>query len=742
MRLMNHKPFAVACLALAIVTAPLTAGRSTQDQPGSVPELLSNAFTEYNQKSNVRQAETLCDRVIATLLGVANLSDVQVQQLLTAYELRGRARIILRNDVAAREDFHSLLTRSPSHEFGSLTIDRAGPLNPQASATFEEVRKDAIGNVEFRITPEDADVQFRGAPLAADRRAGGRLVPMPVGPGSLTVQRRMYESQEITVDVKSGSTTPVVVTLKRLTSQVDFITSVPGVEITIDNVPVGVTTDAPLPEKYARLQEIRDLGPTPGWKTVSDIGPGTPTVRLKKDCHVSEEFPLLLDVPADSHVVRPMKSAAALLTITGSAGTVWIDGVDTGRSLPYSGPLCPMAEARVVEVRSSRGRHLERIHPAPGQKIERVANPHPAIAILAQNGLPAGYAANLRETVEKTMQQAGLEGATFLSVSNDAAERAMKAAGVSAGWLAFDQDGREVLGPARMMTPSTRQVAAASISSALDVQGVAEITVPEFREQRKLLLTYLASGSNAPETIPIDLSEPRSVQNAVTHFNSKFRMARVGSGLVVADVAGVAGAVVLRQAAALTDEALNEGDLIVSADGTRVPDGSSFDAIVAARKPGDVITLQVQRKGQPSPPIPVRLTTSEFGQVVAYNDETLPLSKLLLELRLAVEDAPQGRQAIARLNYAVVLMRVENWAQAKTQLDQVDLPDLKSGEGISRGTVQYYLGLCLDRLGKTDDADSAYRAAIASPGALLTADGPPVKSLAEQKLNDKTRRIP
>jgi len=317
----------------------------------------------------------------------------------------------------------------------------------------------------------------------------------------------------------------------------------------------------------------------------------------------------------------------------------------------------------------------------------------------------------------------------------------MKAAGVSAGWLALDQDGRELLEPARMMTPSTRQVAAAAMSSALDVQGVAEIMVPEFREQRKLLLTYLTNGSNAPETIPINLSDPRSVQNAVTHFNSKFQMARVGSGLVVADVAGVVGAVVLRQAVALTNEALNEGDLIVSADGTRVPDGSSFDALVAARKPGDIIALQVQRKGQPSPAIPIQLTTSEFGQVIAYNDETLPLSKLLLELRLAVQDAPQGRQAIARLNYAVVLMRVESWAEAKTQLDQVDLPDLKAGEDISRGTVQYYLGLCLDRLGRPDDADTAYRAAIASPGALLTADGPLVKSLAEQKLNDKTRRI-
>jgi hypothetical protein len=183
-----------------------------------------------------------------------------------------------------------------------------------------------------------------------------------------------------------------------------------------------------------------------------------------------------------------------------------------------------------------------------------------------------------------------------------------------------------------------------------------------------------------------------------------------------------------------------EGDVIVTADGAKVQDGSSFNDLIATRKAGDVVALQVQRKGAPGPLVPVRLTTHEFAQVVAYSDQTLPLNKLLLEFRLAVEDAPPERQAIRRLNLAVVLMRVESWSLAKAELDKVTLPDLKVGEDISRGTVQYYLGLCLDRLGRVDEADQAYQAAMASRGALLTADGPPVQLLAEQQLKDKSRR--
>ena len=736
-RFTNHAWLALGCFVVVIAAARVNAGMTTQ----GVPDLLNSAFGEYNA-SSVRQAEASCGSIITTLLGVTPLTDVQLQQLLTAYELRGRARVILKNEAGAREDFRALLIRSPSHEFGSLTIDRAGPVSPVATNTFDAAKADTISSVVFSITPEDADVQFRGVPLPADRRAGGRPVQAPVGRHTVTVQRRMYESQEIAVDVQPGVSARVDVQLKRLKSQIDIITSAAGVEITIDNVKVdGATTDAPLPEKYARLQEVRDLGTAPGWKTVADIAPGTPTVRLRKECYLPEDFPIRLDVPSDSFVVKPMKKASATLHIAGSGGTVWIDGEDTRQSLPYTGELCPKAEPRVVEIRSARGRHVERIEPTPGAKIEIAANPRPAIAILAQNGLPPGYTENLRETLEKTLLQNGMEGATFFSVSNDAAQRAMKGAGVQSGWLALDPEGRELADAASMMTPSTRQTAAAALSKGLDVQGVAEITVRSFREQRSLLLTYLANGSGVPETIPINLTDARSIQSAIAYFNGKFRMAKVGSGLIVADVKGVAGAVVLRQPWALTgDTRLMEGDVIVSADGTKVDDGSGFEALVAARKSGDVMALQVQRKGTPGPAVPVRLTTHEFAQVVAYNDQTLPLNKLLLEFRLAVEDAPPERQAIRRLNLAVVLMRVESWSLAKAELDKVTLPDLKAGEDISRGTVQYYLGLCLDHLGRPDEADKAYQAAMASPGALLTADGPPVKPLADQQLKDKSRR--
>ena len=62
------------------------------------------------------------------------------------------------------------------------------------------------------------------------------------------------------------------------------------------------------------------------------------------------------------------------------------------------------------------------------------------------------------------------------------------------------------------------------------------------------------------------------------------------------------------------------------------------------------------------------------------------------------------------------------------------------GAGVSNGTALYLLGLCRAALGQTAEAESAFRRAADSKDSLLTADGPPIKALADVELSDATRR--
>jgi len=83
------------------------------------------------------------------------------------------------------------------------------------------------------------------------------------------------------------------------------------------------------------------------------------------------------------------------------------------------------------------------------------------------------------------------------------------------------------------------------------------------------------------------------------------------------------------------------------------------------------------------------------------------------------------------LNLAIAHMHLANWDDAQAELKDAQLAD---GSGVSAGTVAYLTGLCLEAVGRTPDAQAAFTKAAAAPLARLSAEGPLVAPLAQQKL--------
>jgi tetratricopeptide (TPR) repeat protein len=167
-----------------------------------------------------------------------------------------------------------------------------------------------------------------------------------------------------------------------------------------------------------------------------------------------------------------------------------------------------------------------------------------------------------------------------------------------------------------------------------------------------------------------------------------------------------------------------------------VADGSAFAAIVAQRKAGDTLAVEVLDRAGATRPVTLAITMAP--RLVAMNDQSLLFNDLVLALRSRLAPAPTGGapDPIVRLNLAVALMRLGNWTDARDELSKVQLA---AGPGVSNGTVQYLLGLCYEALGQMADAEKAWRAAATDAESLLTDDGPPVKELAERKLAGAAR---
>jgi len=211
---------------------------------------------------------------------------------------------------------------------------------------------------------------------------------------------------------------------------------------------------------------------------------------------------------------------------------------------------------------------------------------------------------------------------------------------------------------------------------------------------------------------------------------------RPSLGLTAIDVLDVPGAVVIGVDAngPAAKAGVAVGDVIIKANAQVIGDVATLNSLLAARKADEALTLEFKDRSG---------TTKRADAIVALAprlvglyDQTLLVNRMLLDLRrrLLTPGTP-AEDSVLRLNLAAALARVENWNEARIELQRVKLPD---GPGVSNGTVQYLLGLCADKLGNRADAEAAFTIAAASE-ALVSEDGPAVKDLVEARRAGRMR---
>ena len=532
---------------------------------------------------NYEAAVTTLDPLIALLESQAAKDPVAAGLLPTAYELRARSRFQLGNADGASADFRLLLKVAPGY---SLT----GQVSQRVSRLFEDLRKANVGKMILNLSPADADLQLDGVPFTP---AAGEI-PLAVGWHTLSGRRVGCRSAAQTFTVMPGATTEVVLTLERISASLALVTSPTGVEILVDGISRGRSEAGPLTPQWA--EPVAKLGLAPEAVSrpfvIDDLGTGTHTVELLRDCHIKVEKRVDIDKPAD-FLLDPIKleKAVGIISVDAQApgAAVLLDGDSRGTVPLQLDDVCE--GGHVVEVRSPWGRHVERITVKPGDKLNVRGTVRPAVALLSVTGLPEGYrGTDLRLALER-----GFGAATTMTLfapSADKVQQALKSESLSPGWLAFDRWRRPVGAPASAITPAARLEIGSRLARFLDVQGVAELTARPGGERTRFLLSVLASESSQPDVLEIDLENPASINGVIARLDQIPPMHRPSVGLAVADVLDVAGAVItsVDPDSAAAKAGLTPGDAITKVDGQPVADGSSFGRLVAQGKAGDKLT--------------------------------------------------------------------------------------------------------------------------------------------------------
>ena len=656
------------------------------------------------------QAMPYLDRAIALLEPQAVRDASSRAALIGAYEMRARARFGLGNREGAIADFRTLLNHDPGFALGA-------DVSPRVVAVLDEVRTATIGTLELTLEPADAQLVVDGVPRDG---AGGRLA-VAAGAHTLRVSRIGYRATDQPVTIMAGQTLPLRVALERTSSVVTLVTTPPDAEVFVNGVSKGRTDPAAAAPVAAAVSAALQVPQEQVAALVlTDLGLGSFDVEFRRDCYVPEKRKITIAELADL-VVEPVSlhpSVGTLVLESEPAGaSVLIDGDTRGQSPATIEGVC--AGTHVVEFRSSGGRAVERVSLEPGATLTIRGRVRPAFALLsAEPGGPD----DPRLGLERAFQ--GTETVALYAPPADVVKELVSQTGATAEWFGLGA-ASDAPGPADLRDRLRR------LADGLGAQGLAWV-LPPAAGTPGLRLSLLAPGSTEPDEFAVELDQPDSVKQALERLQTPLVLTRGSLGATVIDVLDVKGAVVMEVEAGQAAEAggLAPGDLIQQLDGQPVDSALDLESRLGSRQPGEELTLAVlHRAGQAAD---IRVVLRRVPALVTTTDRYLPanVTVAVLRSRLATNATDPDLLPVVRLNLAAALLRAGDAAEARALLEETTLP---AGPGVSAGTVQYLLGEASLASGDQAAARRAWQAASQAEGR-LTADGPPVKTLAERAL--------
>jgi hypothetical protein len=207
-----------------------------------------------------------------------------------------------------------------------------------------------------------------------------------------------------------------------------------------------------------------------------------------------------------------------------------------------------------------------------------------------------------------------------------------------------------------------------------------------------------------------------------------------GLGTADSTVGGGARVVLVSPSGAAEAAGLRPGDRITSLGGAPIERADQVRGILRAAAPGVPLlaawttSAGEDRKGQLEAVLSARLEPSS-GEL---EDDVIRAAWARSDAEL---DGDRGQ--LARAAQALLC---EAWGRPELAVELWRRVELAERRGIGRGTVHYYLGRSLEKLGRTDEAVAAYRSAASSSGTVIDDEGPPVAPAARDRLAELEAR--
>ncbi len=658
----------------------------------------------------------------------------ELELLCAAYDLRARAHFNTGGTHLAESDFSSLLQLNPSY-----VIDRQ-TLSPKVVALFDEVRSRVAGVLTLEVDPPDARILVDGVRVERD----GQSIGLLAGDRELRIEKEGFDPSVERLRVLAGSTIEKSVRLRPNRRTLEFITVPVDVSISIDGKPVGVTGGSAPPEVMALAERYGfDPGRASAPLQAPLVQPGMHSVTFERECY--ETHTVRVQVALDLEHNAPLRFAPVIMREARTdlrvesrppGAQVFVDGEAKGRTPVNIASVCG-GERSILVDKAGVGSWRDRVRVQPGRANLLDVRLRPTLLYAGTFRLDDWGRATWSNQDRALLRELG-RGLKTLNLVRDSDVLG----GIRTSVIDY-----MILDPGKVrrgefLSKAILEQAAERAQADLVLVGLTRANDPD----KAWTLALYSVLHDQPERIHLKTDRADGVGEFVSLLDSAPAEREPSWGLRLADTLlpsaldggpqEAAAPVVVRVSpgSPAAGAGLREGDRVRLAGERAVRSAREVMEAMAGANGGSgapQIDLLVESGGARRT---VRLTGDRSPVVLPFTDPAVLYNRALAEYRLRSRAAEsEEERGVALLNTGIAYMHFRLYDEALSRgFGRASLPQ---GRGVSRGTVDYYRGLCSLRKGDAGWARSAVGDAAAAAGSTIgSADGPSAAAAAKRML--------
>jgi hypothetical protein len=356
-------------LAGAVILALCLAVRAAEPSPADVEDPQVGHDLEAIRDQLVALD---IEGALARLEGFVRRPGLSDARLIEAYDLRAQAHATSGDLKAVETDYKEILKLSAGY------TPRSEVTSKKAMDRFVKLKAAMVGTVRLDVTPKDAAITVDDRAVAA--APDGSFAAL-AGERRLRLTRKGFDSVETTVRAVAGTETLLQMKMVPNARGLVARTDVDGVAVSVDGVPVGVTSRTG--EGGASL-------------TIDEVAIGEHQIDFTKPCFATESLQEIVSVDIEDRTPKTLRvvamrpdRTAVLVTGADYPGELRIDGESAGALPLTSLSVCP--GSRAIEVVAAGRVVWSGTFTAEGQEPAIDLTPRPN-AVLVGAAWPASWA--------------------------------------------------------------------------------------------------------------------------------------------------------------------------------------------------------------------------------------------------------------------------------------------------------------------------------------------------------------